>query len=122
MGDDIDFTTESYEGSCIERDGVRYISDMRKSEDGQVSALLTLDKDFMVITQKGSLNSSLKFVPKETTENSYGTPQGIVHLSIFTNKYSVYHLKNGIKIELSYDLLTGSAPIKTQMSIVVNFL
>lgn len=122
MGEDTNVSVETCDGLFMERSGSKYISYKRKTEDGEVTALITLSFNEMSISQKGSLNTSLRFVPKERTSNEYGTPQGIINIDIFTKNYQVFHLKESLKIQLEYDLITGFDPITTDMVITVKML
>ncbi|MBR5637710.1 MAG: DUF1934 domain-containing protein [Pseudobutyrivibrio sp.] len=121
MGEDDETTNQEYLGEIAERDGRRYLSYQRSSEDGDISCLISFDRRKLSMTQKGALNSKLELMPGKKTENIYSTPMGDLNLAIFTREYQVTETSEGIKLILDYDIITGGEPIRTSMDIEIKF-
>lgn len=121
MGTDEEKTDNEYLGEMAERNDRRYLSYQRGSEDGEISCLISFDRRSLTITQKGATNSKLELFPGKRTENKYSTPIGDLNLGIFTRRYDVVELQDEIRINISYDILTGGDPISTDMDIKIVF-
>lgn len=121
MGGDNETTNQEYMGELAEREGKRYLSYQRPSEDGEISCLISFDRRSLSMTQKGALNSKLTLMPGKKTDNVYSTPMGDLNLGIFTRNYKVVETEGSIKLQLDYDILTGGDPIRTSMNIEISF-
>ena len=121
MGGEQEHIMDQYSGTFMERDDRRYVSYSRNSEDGQIDCLITFDRRSLFMTQKGALRSKLELMPGKQTTNEYNTPFGMINLQVFTRRYEVVEQKNGLKLIIDYDIITGPNPIETKMEIVLQF-
>ncbi len=121
MGGEQEHIMDQYSGTFMERDDRRYVSYSRDSEDGQIDCLITFDRRSLFMTQKGALRSKLELMPGKQTTNEYNTPFGMINLQVFTRRYEVVEQKNGLKLIIDYDIITGPNPIETKMEIVLQF-
>ncbi len=121
MGADKEENFETYEGSYVDRDSKKYISYIRKVEDGKIDCLISYDRKSLSMTQKGALNSKLQLIPGKETSNVYGTPMGDLPLSIFTHHYQVIEQAGFTKLIIDYSILAGDAPIQTAMEIEIKY-
>jgi uncharacterized beta-barrel protein YwiB (DUF1934 family) len=121
MGADKEENFETYEGSYVDRDSKKYISYIRKVEDGKIDCLISYDRKSLSMTQKGALNSKLQLIPGKETSNVYGTPMGDLTLSIFTHHYQVIEQAGSTKLIIDYSILAGDAPIQTAMEIEIKY-
>ncbi len=121
MGDETEQNQESYQGSFMDREGRRFLTYKRNTEDGEIDCLISFDRKNLTMTQRGALNSKLELIPGKQTVNRYGTSMGDLSIQIYTRHYQVIEMKDNIKILLDYDIVTGSEPIETSMDIEINF-
>ncbi|MCR5196239.1 MAG: DUF1934 domain-containing protein [Pseudobutyrivibrio sp.] len=119
MGGEQEQNQESYSGSFMDREGKRFLSYKRITEDGQIDCLIAFDRKSLTMTQKGVLNSKLELIPGTKTRNVYGTPMGDLSIQIYTRHYQVIETQMTIKILLDYDIVTGAEPIETSMDIEI---
>ncbi|MCR4568565.1 MAG: DUF1934 domain-containing protein [Pseudobutyrivibrio sp.] len=121
MGDETEQNQESYQGSFMDREGRRFLTYKRNTEDGEIDCLISFDRKNLTMTQRGALNSKLELIPGKQTVNRYGTSMGDLSIQIYTRHYQVIEMKDNIKILLDYDIVTGSEPIETSMDIEIIF-
>jgi len=119
MGGEQEQNQESYSGTFMDREGRRFLSYRRITEDGQIDCLISFDRKSLTMTQKGALNSKLELIPGAKTQNTYGTPMGDLSIQIYTRHYQVIETQMSIKILLDYDIVTGAEPIETSMDIEI---
>lgn len=110
-------TTEVYDGLYMDRLDKRFLTYKRVTEDGECNALIRFGQEEMSITQQGSIQSKLEFIPGQRTFNDYHTPAGKLVLPIFTNSYSVDQSGDSINITLNYDIFSGKDALTTKMCI-----
>lgn len=97
---EIDYITESGNGSLRIKDGKYYI--MYKPEG--VTVMIRIDGNTLTVTRTGDVTSRMEYILGKETRFMYNTPYGAMEMELVTNMLAYTIDSNGGEIHLKYDL------------------
>lgn len=91
-------------GTCMQREGVWYLSYDEEDEGRLSKCRIKATKDSLELTKQGNVTTRLVFTPGEVFEAIYTTPYGDIDMKILTKSLTFRETDDIMDLQLIYEL------------------
>ena len=111
--------TQTAKATVFESDGVITVKYLQKTEGGEYSTVLTLDKDKLTLRREGAICGAMEFSLGKITKTLYSVPPYSFDAEIETKRLKSSLTENGGTLELLYFLTIGGAKKRMRLSLTL---